>query len=329
MDEAIKYISKIEIKGLFGDDSLRVWNLHPKVNILSGPNGSGKSTVLKYLYSVINNFNSHPDKFLRNKINHLKVTFNNSKSICYKYVPESEEYEVESSRNIDRSILYRDSQADSIAGVKEIHKAFKKSSIFIDFIKPIDNELLTKETAQKFDGEIKTYLDWLIYLLQRKYLSYQVDLGKRALRLNGNNSEQKRQEISHPRERFIEILNEVFSHTGKYVDDTENEILFCLDDKEISPYHLSSGEKQIIIILLTTLVQDQQPTILLMDEPEISIHFDVQEKLIDYIRELNPNVQIILATHSPAIIMDGWMDKVKEISDLIVTDNQAVLENAE
>jgi len=26
--------------------------------------------------------------------------------------------------------------------------------------------------------------------------------------------------------------------------------------------------------------------------------------------------------------MDGWMDKVKEISDLIVPDNQAVLENA-
>ena len=328
MDEAIKYISKIEIKGLFGDDKLRVWKLHPKVNILSGPNGSEKSTVLKYLYSVIN-LNIHPDEFLRSKINHIEVIFNNGKSISYTYVPEEKKYEVKPSHNVDRSTVYRDTQYKSIAGVKEIHKAFKKSSIFIDFIKPIDNELLTVETAQKFDSEIKTYLDWLIYLLQKKYLSYQVDLGKRALRLNGNNSEQKRQEISYPKERFIEILNEVFSYTGKYVDDTENEILFCLDDREISPYQLSSGEKQILIILLTTLVQDQQPSILFMDEPEISIHFDVQKKLIDYILELNPNVQIILATHSPAIIMGGWMDKVSEISDLIVHDNQLVLEHAE
>lgn len=37
-------------------------------------------------------------------------------------------------------------------------------------------------------------------------------------------------------------------------------------------------------------------------------------------RELNPNVQIIIATHSPALSMNGWLDKVFNIEDLIVKE---------
>ena len=59
-----------------------------------------------------------------------------------------------------------------------------------------------------------------------------------------------------------------------------------------------------------------------MDEPEISLHMDWQEKLIKYIRELNPNAQLIIATHSPAIIMDGWLDRISELSDLIMHDKE-------
>ena len=41
-----------------------------------------------------------------------------------------------------------------------------------------------------------------------------------------------------------------------------------------------------------------------------------QQKLISMIRELNPNVQIILTTHSPAVIMEGWLDAVTEVSEI-------------
>ena len=43
------------------------------------------------------------------------------------------------------------------------------------------------------------------------------------------------------------------------------------------------------------------------------------KKLIAMIRELNPNVQIILTTHSPAVIMEGWLDAVTEVSDISTT----------
>ena len=59
--------------------------------------------------------------------------------------------------------------------------------------------------------------------------------------------------------------------------------------------------------------------ILFMDEPEVSLHIEWQQKLISLIRELNPHAQIILTTHSPAVIMNGWLDAVTEVSDISTT----------
>ena len=55
-----------------------------------------------------------------------------------------------------------------------------------------------------------------------------------------------------------------------------------------------------------------------MDEPEISLHIEWQQQLIQRVRSLNPNVQIIMTTHSPALIMDGWMDAVTDVEDITV-----------
>ena len=79
---------------------------------------------------------------------------------------------------------------------------------------------------------------------------------------------------------------------------------------------MSSGEKQMLAILLTVLIEDHQHYTLFMDEPEVSLHIDWQQKLIDMILMLNPNVQIVLTTHSPAVIMNGWMDHVTEVGDI-------------
>ena len=71
-----------------------------------------------------------------------------------------------------------------------------------------------------------------------------------------------------------------------------------------------------LVILLTVLIQDNNHDVLFMDEPEISLHVEWQQRLISIIRDLNPNVQIILTTHSPAMIMEGWTDVVTEVSDI-------------
>ncbi len=112
------------------------------------------------------------------------------------------------------------------------------------------------------------------------------------------------------------MLDDLFADTGKKIVRTENEIMFSQIGETLYPYQLSSGEKQILAILLTVLVQDNLPHVFFMDEPEVSLHIEWQKVLIDRIVELNPNVQVILTTHSPAVIMNGWMDCVTEVSDI-------------
>ena len=124
--------------------------------------------------------------------------------------------------------------------------------------------------------------------------------------------------ISLPKTKFQGLIDDLFGETGKTIIRKSNEILFEQDGDTLYPYQLSSGEKQLLVILLTVLVQDNQSGVLFMDEPEVSLHVEWQQRLINLIRELNPNVQIILTTHSPAMIMDGWMDAVTEVSDITV-----------
>jgi predicted ATPase len=115
----------------------------------------------------------------------------------------------------------------------------------------------------------------------------------------------------------------LYAETGKKVIRTANEIRFSQVGEELTAYQLSSGEKQMLVILLTVLVEDSQPYVLFMDEPEVSLHVDWQEQLIDLIMDLNPNVQIILTTHSPAMILNGWIDRVTEVSEIEI-DNKEV-----
>jgi len=64
---------------------------------------------------------------------------------------------------------------------------------------------------------------------------------------------------------------------------------------------LSSGEKQLLILFIEALLQRQRPYIFLADEPELSLHISWQRNIISAIRSLNPNAQIVVATHSPEI----------------------------
>jgi len=188
-----------------------------------------------------------------------------------------------------------------------------------DVIRSFDRPLINLEAVAKMDMSLTTELDWQLFQLQRKYLDYQVNIGNRiiaALQSGEPDAAEKAQLLSAPKNRFQDIVDDLFEATGKKIIRSENEIQFSVLGETLLPYLLSSGEKQILAILLTVLVEDQQPYVLFMDEPEVSLHIDWQKRLIDLILELNPNVQIILTTHSPAVIMDGWMDHVTEVSDI-------------
>jgi predicted ATP-dependent endonuclease of OLD family len=306
---------------------------------LSGINGSGKSTILNFISSLILEGSEIPDS-LCSLVKMAIITFNNKKFVEFERISN-----IEGKANIPRynAIManlkkyenenFKHEKLKSTAFVyvsfdEDNNPGHTKWDLFnqlnFEIISTFDN-VLTKGNLP--DENIKTELDKDIYILQKRYLDYQLNIGKKAFEIvshsNGSNSMQEVLNIKKQQERFLEIMDSLFHDTDKKIDRTNNEIAFICGEKTLSPYQLSSGEKQILVILLTVLIQNNKSSILFMDEPEISLHFDWQKKLIQYIKELNPNVQIILATHSPALVMEGWLDKVSEISDLITLDRKA------
>ena len=194
------------------------------------------------------------------------------------------------------------------------------TGIRYDIIRSFDRQLVkTDRLATLTDTRINTELDWQLYQLQRRYLDYQVNVGNRMISLLTSGDPEAREKAAQAaaiKTRFQDLVDELFSETGKTIDRTSNELCFAQYDEVVPPYLLSSGEKQILVILLTALTEDFQPYVIFMDEPEASLHFEWQKRLITMVRELNPNAQIILTTHSPAVIMDGWEDAVTEVSDI-------------
>ncbi len=197
-------------------------------------------------------------------------------------------------------------------------------SVRFDVIRGVDRPLVSADILNKvMEAHLTTELDWQLYQLQRRFLDYQVNQSNRIVALftaADPAAQTKATEIAAEKGHFQDLVDELFEATGKKIDRTSNELIFHHLDEDITPYVLSSGEKQMLIILLTVLVQDHQPYVLLMDEPEISLHIEWQQRLLELITDLNPNAQVILTTHSPAVIMNGWADCVTDVEDIIVNE---------
>lgn len=100
---------------------------------------------------------------------------------------------------------------------------------------------------------------------------------------------------------YLKVLNGLL-HYKKIVESDEDLSVETDSGKVLSLSDLSSGEKQLFILLSEALLQRETHWVYIADEPELSLHIRWQEILIDSILKINPNAQILFATHSPDII---------------------------
>ena len=284
MQKFADYIKRIEIDSLWSGRKHIVWDLDPRVNILSGINGVGKSTILNKVVKGLSQGGEFPSHMLKGV--RLEVMPEDAKWIRYDMI-----------RSLDSPV------SDLSPGTSEAGML---------------QATLTGASTYIPQGSLRglSLLDVQLYNLQRKYLDYQVNIGNRIIAQLQQGNAEAAQQLSEKKRRFQDIVDELFYETGKRIVRTENEIRFTQIGEVLKPYQLSSGEKQMLAILLTVLVEDDQHYVLFMDEPEVSLHIEWQKRLIDLILELNPNVQIILTTHSPAVIMNGWVNSVTEVTDI-------------
>ena len=117
-------------------------------------------------------------------------------------------------------------------------------------------------------------------------------------------------------DEFISTVNKLFKDTCKSIE-IEGNRFNVISKGEILPIDaLSSGEKQVLLILLRVFLMEGKEAYVLLDEPENSLDISWQYELINTLIKLNPNAQYFITTHSPSIFGDGWGDRIIYMEDV-------------
>lgn len=137
--------------------------------------------------------------------------------------------------------------------------------------------------------------------------------------------ENQTNEIFEPIENFKKYLKG-FMPEKEFVFNKENSGEYSVllkGDKQrevsLGITSLSSGEKQLFILLSEALLQREKPYIFIADEPELSLHIGWQKRILGELLKLNPNAQIIVATHSPEIA-GNFPNNVINMSNIVSYD---------
>ncbi|PSV38597.1 AAA family ATPase [Photobacterium sp. GB-210] len=204
---------------------------------------------------------------------------------------------------------------------KQVNKLLE--NVNLEFISTFDMLMLSKEEQDEYGGQAYSQLDVMI----RKEIS---KLSNLILRLTNQSSREytlsltKDRNLTNIRDinlanvnRFVVEINKLLSPESKEVvigDDGNIQIFY--QNKLIQSDELSSGEKQLLLIFLRVLNSTNKPSIIVLDEPEISMHLSWQEKLISSLTAIHPDSQIIVVSHSPAIVMKGWLNKLIDMNEI-------------
>ncbi len=162
----------------------------------------------------------------------------------------------------------------------------KKINFHID---AIDKTFLELKDAEKNKKEVLN-IDYRSFEALRKT--------QRIIKMSLK-SEEDIKKIFSPINLFTETLHQFI--TDKTFHFVSGELILRNNHGPINHKNLSSGEKQLLILFIETLLQQNKPFIFLTDEPELSLHIAWQRNIIPAIKQLNPNAQVIAATHSPEV----------------------------
>lgn len=164
------------------------------------------------------------------------------------------------------------------------------------------------KTGERRNNVEKFTLDDAIALSDARRVSQMVEKWRELQRT--------RDEIFLPRLLLEEILNKLLSGKELHFDNRNIPKVHLMNGDAVDVDVLSSGEKQLFIILGEALLQEQRPVVFISDEPELSLHVTWQSSLFYNVRRLNNMCQIISATHSPDIV-GAFQEKVINIEDCI------------
>ncbi|BAZ33313.1 putative excinuclease ATPase subunit [Cylindrospermum sp. NIES-4074] len=103
------------------------------------------------------------------------------------------------------------------------------------------------------------------------------------------------------------IINQRFSYKQINISKDKG-FTFTCNGNSLVPENLSSGEQHELVILYELLFKVKPNSLILIDEPELSLHIAWQVQFLKDLREITEiaTLDVLIATHSPDIIHDRW-----------------------
>lgn len=303
-------LKKLEIRGLYGlyNYSLDFTQGEDKrLKIITGPNGYGKTTVMQLIYAL---FCKDTDVFYQ--IPFSSVTFS------------VDDYIISVIQT--RTMIQPDDESD-LPGDEVIRVCFQMT----DTKRQDENTVTTGGEGNKYmkiEGPLELLLNTMkcFYLTDKRILFRNKEQWKSVHNADTDASMNEVAEkiakikASKGNDRGICFFQELvsffkFADKEMMVDDRFG-IRFKMNNasKTIIPVTaLSSGEKHVLLQLFELVFDGKSGDLVMIDEPELSFHpawlnvyVSVLEKIQNFKKEEEREMQIILATHSSMLVGGRW-----------------------
>ena len=300
-------IEKVHIKNIKGIKDLELSfkknNKILDVIILAGVNGSGKTTILESIKDFFDNKNVNYSDTEKSNVN-LDIFFEKFEK---KNIEEAEKSSIDNYEHKLRDFFnalqsysyYRKNNNDYYQG--QISKRFDNPPKIIYV--PAENKFENVETKST--------------TLLRKYQFINI-MNSNVIRDIPSYIATRRNYLATIEEDLTmkEVTNKVINEINGIFDILELDVKlkgFSKDEKTLPIFEnsageefdindLSSGEKQLFLRTLSIKMLEPNNSIILIDEPELSLHPKWQQRIIEVYKKIGENNQIIVATHSPHIL---------------------------
>ena len=300
-------IEKVHIKNVKGIKDLELsFKKDDKILdliVLAGVNGSGKTTILEAIKDFFNNKNINFGDIEKSNVN-LKIFFEDFEK---KQIEEAEKSSIDN---------YEHKLQDFFSALQSYEYNRKNNGEYYSYLiaKFFENppKIIYVPAENKFE-EIQTYSTTL-----SKEYEFINTINSNVIRDIPSYIATRRNYLATIEEDLTmkEITNKVVNEINSIFDILELDVKlkgFSKDEKTMPIFEnsageefdindLSSGEKQLFLRTLSIKMLEPNNSIILIDEPELSLHPKWQQRIIEVYNKIGENNQIIVATHSPHIL---------------------------
>nr|WP_022820293.1 ATP-binding protein [Fusobacterium russii] len=275
--------------------------------VLVGANGTGKTTLLEAIKDFFENKYINYNNLKKSNVD-LKILLNNSeknsKAIAENKSNGYERHLWEFFRALSSYKYYQNNHLGTYENLVAKNLENLPKIIYLPTRTNFNNVNTKSHTLPKRNDFINivdtnVFNDIPSYIATRKNYLANTNDNMTMKEINEN--------LSNEINNIFKILDLDVKFIGLSKDETSTPMFTNLSGMEFDINALSSGEKQLFLRTLSIKMLEPVNSIILIDEPEISLHPKWQQRIVEVYKKIGKNNQIIIATHSPHIL--GSVDK--------------------